>query len=287
MENVDLTKYDEINNKMDFASMEYIRERGLLNPRNSLTSYQKKYFEYENSDPFGNIRSAQLGVLLFQMKDIIEKIKAMISDLETQKVLLKNDFNPNQETIEKINSKIDRAKKDLSKYVSKFVEFSETKIGNKEVAMMVAELRANCIEDRIFCRMIGKSLMPSVEFDKTFPNDIVSKYETYQNLLGSINKSEPGLKQYYDYMTFMREKDDKARSNRYIIRLLEKTYTDNPILATPNYQKGVNTKLDMSRYRAYLSLITELPIKDNDIDRVCEFVKNREKAKKDKDKSER
>ncbi len=281
LDNVDLTKYDEVNNKMDSTTVEYVRKLGLLNPRLSIASFEKKQSVFYNSNPFLNLRPAQLGVLLFQMKDIIEKIKAMISDLETRKVLLINDFNPNLESLEKINTQMKQATSSLSKYASKFIDFGKSKIGDKEVAMVVAEFRALCLEDRIFCQMLGKSLMPRAEYDKKFPNDMISKYETYQNLLGSINKNEPGLKKYYNYMAFMREKDEKARSNRYLIRLFEKEYIDSPILATPNYQKGVNTKLDMSRYYAYLSLTTELPITDQDISRICEYVKNRDKSHKE------
>lgn len=266
MAEVDLNEFNNINKKIDNAAMEYIRKRGLLNPKNSLATYKEMFSEYSRHDYLNNYRAMQFGILHHQMKSMIEDLSAKISELETQKVLLENDLAPNSDAIKKIDDKLGQAQELLSISVARFEKFSKTKVEDKEVGEIVARYKAHCLEDRIYSRTINKKMMPSVYISDEFPSNMISKYQEYQNQFDNINKNEKGLKKYFNYMQFLREKDDKARSNWYLVRQFEKAYAGSPILENPSYQKGKNTKLDMSRYYAYLRLTTDLPMKDYEID---------------------
>ena len=271
MAEIDFSKYDEINKELNDNVMERVRQSGMLRPDNTMAFYRDSRDDFSRQELLFDKRQIQFGILFHQMKSMIEEGKSNISDLESYKVLLENDDEIDQEAIQRAENNINKAKELLAVALARFEKFSETQVDGREVLSYIAEFKANCIIDNIYSAILHDGNFTASQYiGSSFPNDIASKYSRYQELLGRINKKDPGLKKYYEYMAFMREKDEKAYTNRFWIRQFEKAYAGSYILATPNYQKGKNTILDMSRYQAFHELCLDLPMNLPDIQ---EFIK--------------
>ena len=70
MAEIDFTKYDEVNKRIDDAIMAFVRQHGLLNPNQSVGSNKRMFEAFARQFPFNNDKEMQFGILYHQMKNI-------------------------------------------------------------------------------------------------------------------------------------------------------------------------------------------------------------------------
>lgn len=283
MPELDSEEFDRINNEINKKIMQHVRESHLLDAKNTKSTYQKRAEEFDRESKYSDVSLLQLSIAFQQMKDLILSLKEKITELDAEFLVVSSQMEPNVNRLRELENKRDAANELLKIALNRFSTFSKSKFRNMEVASCVANFKSLIVENNIIERATGTS-RPFLRLYSTEAPGMIDLYKEYQQMVSSVDYNSHGLAKYRDYMSFMLSRDSNGVSNRRKIREYERAYAGDIVLANPNYKKGKNTLLDMSRHDAYRDLGIDLPIKEFEINK---FVKENIEARDEKGEQDR
>lgn len=250
---LNLEEYEEINGTINNKVKEYIDVKGLLNPATPMSKYKKMYKELDIDNDTIII---QLCTKFYQLKNIIDSLITKRRELSAN-ILINDDEKENSsdktKELQQLNDLINNA-------IKKYIEFSNKMFEGKSIMQIVGAYKAKLLEAKILSKMNNSSL----NFLPVYPLNSLSTYEKYQEYRENMDISKVGLTRHFEYMKFMREKDETGFTNRQKIRALEEKYCDDALLKNTS-TRAHKTLLDISKYRALESLEYDMPINEQEI----------------------
>lgn len=282
---MNLEEYNNQKNQINSFARAFVEKEGLMDMSTPQVSFRRRQYEYTMPDEDA-IRYMNIVVPYYQMVNIIDSLETEKRILESAKLsaMFPDSGKPNSKALSNIQKQEERINEKLKVALDRFEFISKQRIGGLDVPKHVARFKALTTANMIVGKVNNNYIEPIPAELKGVNNSFCEMYETYQKLLMAIDQKEPGIKKYFNYMSFLREKDSNGVTNRKKIRQFEREHEGNALIANPYYRKHQTPMFDMSRLRAYKTAIHDLPFSEFEIESFAHQYTQRQRHRSEYDR---